>query len=182
MAATSTQFPSAAFQAGAVLQTACLDVLAPRPEGRGYHNVRLSGESCLSGECRSPYTGYPGGSAKRLLFVKSFCNSPFSILYNFLRAKRNSNRRAAGAVNRSASGFHYEKIKSSGVCRPGGEAFVSIRVYSWFLQSNSDSFTGRPSLADRSAAKIALCVLNASSKLVSGTSVSLLMASTNACI
>ena len=77
MVAAPTQFSSAAFQANAVLQTACLDVLAPRPEGRGYHNVRLSGESCLSGECRSPYTGYLGGSAKRLLFVKSFCNSLF---------------------------------------------------------------------------------------------------------
>ena len=51
--------------------------LPPRPKGRGYRKVRLSGELCLSGECLSPDTRYLGGSAKRLLFFKKFCNSPF---------------------------------------------------------------------------------------------------------
>ena len=80
MAATWAQFSSATFQASAVLQTAWFVALAPRPEGRGYRKVRLSGELCLSGECRSPDTGYLKGSAKRLLFAKKFCNTPFFVL------------------------------------------------------------------------------------------------------
>ena len=77
MAATSAQFPGAAFQASAVLQTAWLVAFAPRPEGRGYRKVRLSGELCLSGESHSPDTGYLEGFAKRLLFAKKFCNNLF---------------------------------------------------------------------------------------------------------
>ena len=49
----------------------------PRPKGRGYRKVRLSGELCLSGECRSPDTGYLGGSAKDFCLPKSFATAPF---------------------------------------------------------------------------------------------------------
>jgi len=80
MAATSAQFPGTAFQASAVLQTAWLGTPVPRPEGRGYRKVRHSGELCLSGESRSPNTGYLKDFAIRLSFAKKFCNSPFSFL------------------------------------------------------------------------------------------------------
>ena len=77
MAATSARFPGAAFQASAVLQTFWLVALAPRPEGRGYRKVRLSGELCLSGENRSPDTGHLGDSAKDFCLSKSFATAPF---------------------------------------------------------------------------------------------------------
>ena len=71
-------------QESAVLQTVIDECSSPRTEVRGYRKYRLSGELCLSGECRSPYTGYLGGSVKRLLFVKRFCNSPFFTLFIFM--------------------------------------------------------------------------------------------------
>ena len=43
--------------------------------------------------------------------------------------RSDDNRRAAGAVDSSAFGFHYEQTKSSGDGRPGGEAFVSLCVH-----------------------------------------------------
>jgi hypothetical protein len=43
--------------------------------------------------------------------------------------RSDDNRRAAGDVDFSASGFHYEQTKSSGDGRSGGEAFVSLCVH-----------------------------------------------------
>ena len=52
--------------------------ITPRPEGRGYRKVRPSGELCLSGESRSPNTGYLKDFANRLSFVKSFATVSFT--------------------------------------------------------------------------------------------------------
>jgi len=89
MVTASARFSSAAFQASAVLQTVWLGALAPRPSGRGYRKVRLSGELCLSGECHSPDTGYLKGSTKRLLFAKSFVMAPFFVCM-YLDANHNT--------------------------------------------------------------------------------------------
>ena len=65
-------------------------VRMPPPEGRGYRKVRLSGGSCLSGERRSPFTGYFKDSTKRPLSAKMFCKPPFYMIFSlnasYLRA------------------------------------------------------------------------------------------------
>ena len=54
--------------------------------------------------------------------------------YDIIPASRSDdNRRAAGAVDLSAFRFYYEQTKSSGDCRPGGEAFSVICVFSGAL-------------------------------------------------
>ena len=53
-------------------------------------------------------------------------------MMSFSSMRSDDNRRAAGAVDLSASRFHYEQAKSSADCRSGGKVLVSIRFHSLF--------------------------------------------------
>ena len=64
-----------------------------------------------------------------LVFLKRFSSS-FRMM-SFPLTRSDDNRRAAGAVNLLAFRIHYEQTKSSGDCRPGGEASLFILCVLW---------------------------------------------------
>ena len=86
-----------------------------------------------------PHTGRPCSCTANIItvllsFIFLFFRKDFlhghELSHDILCTSRSDdNRRAAGAVDTSASGCHYEQTKSSVDCRPGGEAFVSTRVH-----------------------------------------------------